>query len=125
MTTAAELTAFLHGELDGRSFRHRDHVRLAFEVLKRHSFLEAALAVERALKTMAARSGASGAYHSTVTIAFLALIAERSDGPAVDFETFAAANPDLFDKGVLRRWYGDKLAQPLARRTFVLPEPAS
>ena len=114
-TTPAELADFLHGELDAASFRHRDHVRMGFEVLQRHPFLDAALAVERALKTMAARAGAPGASHATVTIAFLA----RTAG----FEAFAHDNPDLFDKQGLKRWYGDKLGEPLARRTFVLPEP--
>jgi hypothetical protein len=123
-TPAAELTAFLHGETDARGFRHHDHVRMAFEVLRRHPFLEAALAVERALKAMAARAGSPGAYHTTVTVAFMALINERAAAdPARDFETFAAANPDLFDKDVLGRWYGDKLRQAAARQTFVLPDP--
>jgi len=123
-TTAAELAAFLHGELDGADFRHRDHVRMGFEVLERHPFLEAAIAIEQALKTMAARAGAPGAYHATVTLAFLALINERrARGHAADFEAFARDNPDLFDKDVLKRWYGGKLGEPLARRTFVLPEP--
>ena len=122
---APELVAFLHGEIDARSFRHADHVRMAFEVLQRHPFLEAALAVESALKAMADRAGAPGAYHQTVTLAFLALIAERRAAQAAaDYATFAAANPDLFDKNVLRRWYGDKLGQAIARQTFVLPDAA-
>ena len=123
-TTAADLAAFLHGELDAAGFRHRDHVRLGFEVLQRHPFLDAARAVEQALKAMAARAGAPGAYHATVTVAFMALINERrARSQWANFEAFAGGNPDLFDKDVLKRWYGDKLAEPLARQTFVLPEP--
>lgn len=119
----AELAAFLHGEIDAAGFRHRDHVRMGFEVLARHPLLEAALAVERALKTMAASAGAPNAYHATVTVAFLALINERmARDPSAQFEGFAEANPDLFDKDVLKRWYGAKLREPLARRTFLLPE---
>jgi hypothetical protein len=122
----AELTAFLHGELDAASFGHADHVRMAFEVLRRHPFLEAALAVERSLKTMAAKAGAPGAYHATITVAFLALIDERrARCPDTLFETFSAANPDLFDRNVLKRWYGAKLGEPVARQTFVLPEPTA
>jgi hypothetical protein len=123
---AADLAAFLHGDIDAAGFRHRDHVRLGFEVLRRHPFLEAAAAVEHALKTMAARAGAPGAYHATVTVAFLALINERrAKAPGAEFDCFAEANPDLFDKDVLQRWYGEKLREPLARQTFVLPEPGS
>jgi hypothetical protein len=121
----AELTAFLHGERDAHTFRHADHVRMAFEVLARHPFLEAATALSGALKTMARRAGSSGAYHETITLAFLAVINERRGaGAFTDYEVFAAANPDLLDKAVLTRWYGpDKLGAEMARRTFVLPDP--
>jgi hypothetical protein len=123
--TSADLAAFLHGELDAAGFRHRDHVRMGFEVLQRRPFLDAATAIEQALKTMAARAGAPGAYHATVTVAFLALINERrARSQAADFEAFARDNPDLFDKDVLKRWYGGKLGEPLARQTFLLPDPA-
>ena len=126
MTIPADLAAFLHGEIDAAGFRHRDHVRMGFEVLARHPFLEAAAAVERALKAMTARAGVPGAYHATVTVAFLALINERrAKAPGAEFERFAEANPDLFDKDVLKRWYGEKLREPLARATFVLPAPGA
>jgi hypothetical protein len=123
----AELAAFLHGEIDARDFRHADHVRMAFEVLARHPFLEAAAAVSGALKTMARRAGSPDAYHETVTLAFLAVIGERrAAGAFSDYEAFAAANPDLLDKTVLTRWYGPhKLRGETARRVFVLPDPAA
>ncbi|HXQ14158.1 MAG TPA: hypothetical protein VN814_05995 [Caulobacteraceae bacterium] len=122
---STELAAFLHGEIDARDFRHADHVRMAFEVLARHSFLDAAMAVSSALKAMARRAGNPGAYHETITLAFLAVIGERcATGGFRDYEEFAAANPDLLDKTVLARWYGpDKLGGETARRTFVLPDP--
>jgi hypothetical protein len=123
----ADLSAFLHGEIAARDFRHADHVRMAFEVLARHPFLEAAVAVSAALKAMARRAGNPEAYHETITLAFLALIAERrAAGGFRDYDGFAAANPDLLDKAVLSRWYGPrKLGSETARRTFVLPDPAS
>ena len=121
----AELAAFLHDEINARDFRHADHVRMAFEVLARHPFLEAAAAVSVALKAMARRAGNAGAYHETITLAFLAVIAERRAAAKFeDYDAFAAANPDLLDKRVLARWYGpDKLRTEVARRMFVLPDP--
>jgi len=76
---------------------------------------------------MAQQAGKPHAFHQTVTIAFLSLIAERMDGAECqDFSAFAGANPDLFDKHVLRRWYRpERLASACARRTFLLPEPAA
>jgi hypothetical protein len=51
-------------------------VGVAFEILRRHDFLDAARAYSDALKD-AARAGNPAAYHETITPAFLALIAER------------------------------------------------
>jgi hypothetical protein len=100
---------------------------MAFEVLARHPFLEAAAAVSAALKAMARRAGNPDAYHETITLAFLALIGERRAGGGFnDYDGFAAANPDLLDKAVLSRWYGPhKLGSETARRFFVLPDPAA
>jgi hypothetical protein len=125
MTPTPDLTIFLRGEIDPSGFRHADHVRMGFELLAQRPFLESAAAMSRALKAMAARAGAPWAYHETVTLAFLALIGARSvAGRSADFEQFAAANPDLFDKTVLTRWYGsEKLSAEAARRTFLLPDP--
>jgi hypothetical protein len=70
--------------------------------------------------------GKPQAFHQTITIAFLSLIAERIEsGGAADFADFAQANPDLLEKSVLSRWYrAERLASTAARRTFLLPDPA-
>jgi hypothetical protein len=98
-------------------------VRVAFEILRRHDFLDAARAYSDALKD-AARTRNPAAYHETITLAFLTLIAERMAG-AKNFALFVAANPDVMEKNVLSRWYGPEwLGSSIARRTFVLPEPS-
>lgn len=117
------LEAFLEGRVDPASFRHADHVRMAFALLRRSPFPQAAVTLGDALRAMAARAGHPGAYHETITLAFLALIAERAAAAPDDYEAFAAANPDLFDKRILERWYSPgRLGSDLARRTFILPE---
>ena len=86
-----DLQRFLRGELDAASFHHREHVRMAFEILARHDFAEAALHFSRTLRAMAARAGKPQAFHQTVTIAFLSLIAERMEaGHDGDFAVFVA-----------------------------------
>jgi hypothetical protein len=118
-----ELARFARGDCDARDFPHREHVRMGFEMLRRHSFPETAVHYSQALRRMTARIGKPQAYHETITIAFLALIAARMDDTQ-DFESFASGNPDLFDKRILARWYSpDQLASDRARRTFVLPDP--
>jgi hypothetical protein len=122
-----DLARFLHGELDPASFRHADHVRTAFEMLERHPFIEAAAPYSAGLKALARKAGRPDAYHETITLAFLSLIAERmSERAFADFESFAAANPDLMEKSALSRWYApERLNSERARKTFVLPDPRS
>jgi hypothetical protein len=120
-----DLGRFVRGEIAAASFPHREHVRIAFEMLRRHDFAETVLLFSRALLTMAQRAGKPQAFHQTLTIAFLSLIAERLEGGDWDdFAAFAHDNPDLLDKGTITRWYRpERLASERARRTFLLPEP--
>jgi hypothetical protein len=110
-------------------FRHREHIRLAFAMLRGGDFGEAALRFRTGLKRFAAAAGAPAKYHETLTWAYLALVvrcmAER------DYPSSLAlldARPDLLDHqhGLLARYYDVAAitASPLARRVFVLPEPA-
>jgi hypothetical protein len=121
-----ELATFLAGEQDPGAFRHADHVRVAFEVLKRHSFLSAAEIYSQKIKAMTQRIGKPTAYNETITVAFLSAIAEQmAKRPYESFEEFAAENPDLLDKNILTRWYTkERLSSAVARETFVLPEPS-
>jgi hypothetical protein len=121
----AALQRFLCGEQAAQDFHHRDHLAAAFGLVRLVPFLEAAALFSRSLKTMALHAGAPGAYHETITLAFLALVAERAAAAeSADFATFLAANPDLEDQGILRLWYGPhELKSPIARRQFVLPAP--
>jgi hypothetical protein len=124
---AADLARFLRAEIPAADLPHREHVRMAYEMLRRHAFAETLLRYSNALEAITRKAGKPQAFNLTITIAFLALIAQRmEDAPAGGFEAFADANPDLFDKGVLTRWYRpEQLASPLARRMFLLPDPAS
>jgi hypothetical protein len=121
-----DLERFVRGEIDAAVFPHREHVRMAFEMLRRHDFAETALHYSRALRAMSARAGNPRAFHQTVTIAFLSLIAERMQdcGGAADFEALVRDHPELLDKAALTRWYRpERLASEAARHTFLLPEP--
>ncbi len=117
------LLEFVRGEADPARFPHAEHVRMAYEMLARHDFTESAYRYSRALQAMLRKIGKPEAFHQTVTIAFLALIAERrEDCPKGDFPSFVQANPDVMEPGVLARWYGpERLASAAARRTFLLP----
>lgn len=121
-----ELERFARGELDPANFPHHEHMRMGFEMLRRHDFAETAYHYSLALRRMTARAGKPQAFHQTVTIAFLSLIAERMVSSGIDeFAAFVAANPDLLDKSALAHWYrAERLTTDAARRTFLLPDGA-
>jgi hypothetical protein len=121
-----DLTRFLRGELDPDGFTHCEHVRMAFELLRRHDFAESLLHCSRVLRIMLAKAGRPEAFNLTVTVAFLSLISERmARADASDFAAFARGNPDLLGKSILARWYRpQRLASETARRTFLMPDPA-
>jgi hypothetical protein len=124
-TEGCDLECFLRGEVAAADLPHREHVRLAFQILRRHDYLTSAQRYADALRLIAQRAGHPQAFSLTITLAFLALIGERMAGHgAEDFAGFAARNPELLDTGLLGRWYGrERLTSPLARETFLLPEP--
>jgi hypothetical protein len=124
-TDREELERFMRGEPDAACFPHREHVRMAFMMLRLYDFPESVLHYSRALRIMTARAGKPEAFHQTVTIAFLSLIAERLEGGQWDdFAAFTRDNPDLLDKRAVARCYRpERLASERARRTFLLPEP--
>jgi hypothetical protein len=125
VTDSPDLRRFLRGEIDPRGFTHREHVRMAFELLKAEDFLTALTHYAGALRGLLARVGRQEAFNHTITIAYLALIAERMQAPGVEcFEAFAARYPELFEPGLLHRWYEPQaLPSPRARRAFLMPAP--
>ena len=119
------IESFRRGDFDPSGFTHREHVRMAFEMLRQHNFVHAALHYSEALQAMTQKLGRPEVFHQTITIAFLSLIAERLEsGSYAEFESFAAVNQDLLHGSALSRWYGpEQLARSSARRTFILPDP--
>lgn len=123
---AAFLAALEGGTLAPAEFGHRAHLRAAFLYLSRHDFPGACVAMKGAIQGFAARLGKSTLYHETLTVAYLALVAERRAGEAPDigFDAFVDRYPELLERAYLERYYprGD-LDSPEARATFVLPRP--
>jgi hypothetical protein len=108
------------------SFRHRDHVRLAFLYLREEPLLGALERYAASLKRYAASLGQNGVYHETITWAFIFLIHERMQRrPASSFEDFAQAHPDLFTTILDRYYRPETLASELARGTFLMPDAAA
>ena len=118
---------FEDGTLPASDFHHRDHVRLAWLYLEEEPPLSALARFTEGLKRFAARNGADGLYHETITWAYLLLIRERKARARAGetWEEFAARNPDLLSwkPSVLDSYYQkETLASDLARRVFLMPD---
>lgn len=122
-----ELASLEHGRIDPKDFPHSEHVRFAYEMLGVHSFGETITRFSRGLRHLACKSGRPQLYHETITVGFLALIAERRTARNYSgWSEFVARNEDLLDKNRLRRWYSPaQLESDLARKIFCLPSPRS
>lgn len=123
----AFLAALEAGTLDPARFDHRGHLRAGFLYLRRHDFPGACVATKAAIRAFARALGKPGLYHETLTVAYLALIAERlAEEPAdLGFDAFLARYPELTERAYFERYYPrGSLDAPEARATFVLPRPA-
>jgi hypothetical protein len=127
MTDDEFAEAFEALTLPPRSFRHVDHVRLAWIYLRRMPLPAAMERYADRLRAFATSIGKTGLYHETITFAFLMLINERmGDGPPHEtWLEFQAHNPDLLQgvRPALGRFYTDeRLASERSRARFVMPD---
>ena len=121
------IAGFENCSLENRSFRHADHVRMAFLYLSRYPALQALERFSTSLARFASANGKPELYNETVTWAYLLLIRERL-ARAENTQTwtqFAMDNQDLLTwrNSVLRRYYHDEtLTSELAKKIFVFPD---
>lgn len=131
MTAAINYSALARSfeahDIDATQFQHPEHVQVAFELLNKYDFIDAAATYAKGIRSIAAKAGAVNKFNLTITYAFMSLIAERlSWAPQDDFSDFVAQNPDLMSKAVLAKWYApDRLLSETARSVFLMPEPSA
>jgi hypothetical protein len=121
------IAAFEDCTLPLESFRHADHVRMAFLYLDRYPLLEAIRQFSASLVRFATAYGKTNLYNETITWAYLLIIRERlvRAGHPLTWAEFAACNADLLDwnDSVLKKYYRDEtLTSGFAKTTFVFPD---
>lgn len=124
---SADITnAFEAHAIDNTNFGHAEHVQVAYDLLRKYDFIDAAANYAKGIRTLAAKAGAPDKFNLTITYAFMSLIAERlASSQTSAFEAFVAENPDLMAKSALSQWYPkERLNSALARRIFLLPDVA-
>lgn len=117
---------FEAGETPPDGFHHRDHVRVAWCYLREQDLAEALARFGVGLRRFALAQGKPELFHETITVAYFLLINERlHDARDLDWEAFAARNPDLltWKPSILSRYYREEtLASTRAKRTFLMPD---
>ena len=91
---AALLERFARADFAPGTFRHRDHVHVAWALVTRHEPLEALRRMDAGVRALAARNDKPDLYHRTITWCYVLLIGERvaRQGRAASFDEFAARN---------------------------------
>src|SRR5690606_28453140 len=124
MTDEELVRGFEAASLPPGAFGHAEHVRVAWWYLRRHPWSDALARIRGGLQRFAAAAGRPERYHETITVMYARLIAERlavDDGG--DWNAFAARNPDLFERGLLERYYRwETLVSEDARVGWVAPD---
>ena len=117
--------AFLTGSLPPGQFHHRDHLRLAWVLIRRHGLTHASAMIGSGIRHYAAAHGHTGLYHETLTQFWIGLVGHLvQERPEItDFEAFLVAFPHVLDKGLpARHWQQDTLGGSGARATWVAPD---
>ena len=112
----------------GGSFRHREHIHLAYLAVQRHGSDRAAGVVSGWIRQLAAYQRAPQKFNATVTRAWTEIVAHHMAiaPPGTDFANFAEKYPALLDKRMLTRHYTARtLSSPAARTGWVEPDLAA
>jgi hypothetical protein len=106
-------------------FRHRQHLQVAWWLLRGESLLSAMPRFIDGLRRYAASIGQAQIYHETMTWAYLLLVHDRLEraGRQRSWDEFERDHPELFTRELVHAyWKPETLASPLARRTFIFPD---
>ena len=127
MSDDAFLAAFEACTLD--EFHHRDHIKVTYLYLRRHSLDEAIAKVRSGLTALAAAWKAPDdlerGYHETVTQAWVRLVhlTLSEHGAAQSAVAFCEQQPQLMQKTHLQSFYSpQRLSTWEAKRQFVEPD---
>jgi hypothetical protein len=115
-------------------WNHRAHLKVAFLLLRDHSFDEALDRMRAGVKkynaAISVPEGPTSGYNETTTVAFMHLIratvhAYSDTFPTPTADAFCDTHPQLMSKHVLRLFYSpERRMHPEAKHTFVPPDLA-
>ena len=106
-------------------FRHRDHVRLAYDRLLRDGYPFALETVAAAIEQLARHHGSPRKFHVTVTACWVRLVAAALADESRDcsFEQLIARHPELLEQALPLRYYSrERLFGDAARAAWLEPD---
>ena len=114
------LGAFASCALPLASFRHGDHLRLAWLQLHRHQPDEALALISSGIRKFAEHHRVPHIFHETVTTAWVKLLATHREA---DFAEFISKNGHRLNGALLHRfWTPNLLDSEAARQGWVPPD---
>jgi hypothetical protein len=119
------LKAFHESTLSSKDFRHRDHLRLAWLVLRRHGLEEAIPILSNGIRQFAESKGAGTMYNETLTQFWIRFVnhAIQTDYSPQEFEQFVDAFPALLNKHLpYFHWRRETLLGNRARSDWLEPD---
>jgi hypothetical protein len=112
-------------------WHHREHVKVAYLYLLKHSLDEAIARIRAGIRAYSSfhnvPEGPAAGYHETMTQAWVRLVHLTlcEYGPAESADTFFEQHPQLSQKKNLRLFYSrDRFMSPEAKREFLEPDLA-
>ena len=104
-------------------FGHRQHVHLTWLAVREHGTSAAITLISDGIRRTAQYAGAPQKYHTTISEAWVRIVASHATHDSDDFDTFAQRYPALLDKRLLARHYrSSTLASSVARQCWVEPD---
>jgi hypothetical protein len=125
LTDDAFVTAFLAGTLSPSDFHHRDHVRLAWCLIRRSGVATATATITDGIRHFAAQHGQADKYHETLTRFWVRVVSHHIDArpDITTFERFLATFPRLLDKDLpSQHWRRETMQHSDARAHWVEPD---
>ena len=121
MTDREFIEAVEHGRVE--EFGHREHLRLAFALVRQHGLGVALVRARAILRHLAAAHGQPERFHLTLTDAWVRAVAHHLDvDPAVSgFDSLLERFPQLLRQDLLGAHYSPELLWSRAARVHSLP----
>lgn len=125
ITDAEFVRAFLSGAIPNARFHHRDHLRLAWSMIRERGAAAAANDIASAIRHVAAQHGHPEKYHETITQFWVRIVAHmlaaRPD--LTTFAEFLDTFPQLLDQNLpYHHWRRDTMWSAPARARWVEPD---